>query len=333
MTLTLDELHDLDPLCADDIQDEIHTWDSVKPSVALNTVVSPLALAKYSDKNYLDCAYLSLEKEQELAQIYYNYQESAKNGEHDETMHRKALDAAHQLVMAHMRYVVKLSRQYINYGLPISDLIQEGAVGLMKAVQHFNPFKGVRLVSFAVYWIKSEIHNYIVRNWRMVKIATTKSQRKLFFNFRRLKASAEQKETTLQRNQRIAETLDVNLHEVEHMAQRFSEGEATIDAPVYNDRTLTLADMIPSFTATPEQKIIDDNYQGVMQASLKQALALLNARDKEIIQARFFANEPSTLKDLAVKFKISVERVRQLEKNALKMLKTSLNATEALSCS
>ena len=281
-------------------------------------------LIKFEGQNYLDYPYLSLEKEQELSKIYYNYQESSKNGGPDEAAHRKALDAAHQLVMAHMRYVVKLARQYANYGLPVSDLIQEGALGLMKAVQHFNPFKGVRLVSFAVYWIKSEIHNYIVRNWRMVKIATTKAQRKLFFNFRRLKAQNEHEETTLQRNQRIAENLDVAVEDVEHMAQRFFDVETTIDAPVYADRSLTLAEMIPSMIATPEQKILDDNHQSAMQKALKKSLTLLNARDKEIIQARFFSQEPPTLKDLAEKFGISVERVRQLEKKALQTLKTSL---------
>ena len=289
-----------------------------EPDIVTNSLI------KFEGQNYLDYPYLSLEKEQELAKIYYNYQENSRSGISDEVAHRKALDAAHQLVMAHMRYVVKLARQYGNYGLPVSDLIQEGAVGLMKAVQHFNPFKGVRLVSFAVYWIKSEIHNYIVRNWRMVKIATTKAQRKLFFNFRRLKATNESQETTLERNQRIAENLDVAVEDVEHMAQRFADVETTLDAPVYADRSLTLAEMIPSMIPAPEQKILDDNHQSAMQKALKKSLALLSARDKEIIQARFFSQEPSTLKDLSEQFGISVERVRQLEKKALQTLKESL---------
>ncbi len=280
---------------------------------------------KTEGQNYLNYPYLSLEKEQEFATIYHSYQKSLKEGEQPSlSTHQKALDAAHQLVMAHMRYVVKLARQYVNYGLPVSDLIQEGAIGLMKAVQHFNPLKDVRLVSFAMHWIKSEIHNYIVKNWRLVKIATTKSQRKLFFNFRKLKGDQQHVESSLQRNQRISNYLDVPLEDVEHMAQRFSDSETTIDAPCQVDKTRTLAETLPSLMPSPDHQVIEENHQALMQEALRSALSLLNARDKEIIQARFFSSDLITLKELSQKFGISVERVRQLEKKALQTLRTDL---------
>jgi RNA polymerase sigma-32 factor len=241
------------------------------------------------------------------------------------------LKSAHQLVLAHMRYVVKLARHYISYGLPLNDLVQEGAVGLMKAVQRFNPLQGVRLISFAVHWIKSEIHEYIIRNWRLVKIATTKAQRKLFFNLRRLMAKKKQDMTQSfaqggallqQWHQEIAEELDVPLDEVQHMAQRFTDQEVALDQPIAGqDDNTSLAQILPSQSLNPLDDVSYEKDLTVVQKKLDSAFTHLSPRDQDIIKERFYQEKKTTFKDLAERYGVSVERIRQIEKTALGRLR------------
>jgi RNA polymerase sigma-32 factor len=333
MSKNLKSLHSVSHECIEETDLDFVDRDSIESDIDefnLHEKNEYIISVKTEGQHYLEYPYLSFEKEQELAKIYHEYQQrTQQNDNPNEKDRRKAMDSAHQLVMAHMRYVVKLARQYANYGLATNDLIQEGAIGLMKAVQHFDPYKGVRLISFAMHWIKSEINNYVVRNWRMVKIATTKAQRKLFFNFRRLKEDNGTKETSAIANQRIAKVLDLPLNDVEHMALRFADGESHLDAVAGDGSGVSLADLIPSLEQTPEQGLIERNHQNVLKTALKKSLIALNERDQEIIQARFFSDEAMTLKVLAEKFGISVERVRQIEKKALESLRMSL---EPLGC-
>lgn len=292
---------------------------------------SPLA----SDRPYLDQPYLSLEEEQRLAMIYYSYQE--KKNAHDpgsvfsQQEEKMALFAAHQLVMSHMRYVVKVAKKYLSYGLPLPDLIQEGAVGLMKAVQHFNPLKGVRLVSFSVQWIKSEIHNYIIRNWKMVKIATTKAHRKLFFNFRKLQAQEEYRSLNKKDQfEKIAATLDVDLADVEHMSVRFQEQECSLQAPVYSQQNESplLEETLSVPTDSMENTLYSLEVQDVYHQKIEQSLRNLTPREAYIIEHRYLKEEAKTLKDIAEFYGISVERVRQIEKKALSSLKNHLAELE-----
>ncbi|NBV28609.1 sigma-70 family RNA polymerase sigma factor [bacterium] len=264
--------------------------------------------------HYFKYPYLSEEQEKELA--------------HDFLMNG-SLKAAHTLVLAHMRYVVKVAKGYLGYGLPLNELVQEGAIGLMKAVKKFNPLQGVRLVSFGIYWIKAEIHEYIIKNWRLVKIATTKAQRKLFFNYRRLKKeNFEDLSSRRKQNENIAQALDVSVDEVDLMSLRMKEQEIQLDRPISNESKLTVGDTIPSLQKDPGLLVMEEDNQDYYQHKLPQAFNILNARDQDIIKSRYYNEDKITLKDLADKYAISVERVRQLEKSALDRLKGVLQESE-----
>lgn len=232
------------------------------------------------------------------------------------------LEGARRLVLAHLRYVVRVARGYLGYGLPLNDLIQEGNVGLMKAVKRFDPKMGVRLVSFAVHWIKAEIHEFVLRNWRIVKIATTKAQRKLFFNLRQMKNrlgwfSNEEVEA-------VAKDLGVSREDVLIMEQRLNAMDSPYDASDADDsdeaykapeRYLFNANDDPALVLERE----DTGDQG--REKLFFALEQLDERSQDILQQRWLAEDKSTLHDLAEKYGVSAERVRQLEKNAMKKLR------------
>lgn len=238
------------------------------------------------------------------------------------------LDAARELVMAHLRFVVHIAKSYNGYGLGLSDLIQEGNVGLMKAVKRFDPEKGVRLVSFAVHWIKAEIHEYILRNWRIVKIATTKAQRKLFFNLRGAKKSL----SWLSNDEAaaIAEDLGVSTKDVHQMEGRLSSYDLGFDAPA--DADDEKASNAPAFyledlSADPALAVEQDQWANDQVSSLQSALTLLDERSRDILQARWLNDEnKATLHELADKYHVSAERIRQLEKNAMKKLKVAMAA-------
>ena len=232
------------------------------------------------------------------------------------------LDAARKLVMSHLRFVVHIARSYNGYGLPLADLIQEGNVGLMKAVRRFNPEKGVRVVSFAVHWIKAEIHEFILRNWRIVKIATTKSQRKLFFNLR--SAKKELQWLSADEAKAVADDLGVDVKDVMEMEMRLTSRDATFDAPVDDDDESTAYSpslYLESKGADPAEQIENENFEGDNNIRLAAAVKNLDERSQAIIQRRWLDDTKATLHQLAAEYGISAERIRQLEKNAMKKVR------------
>jgi len=251
---------------------------------------------------------LTAEEEKDLAErLYYN----------------EDLDAAKALILSHLRFVIHVARSYAGYGLPQADLIQEGNIGLMKAVKRFNPEVGVRLVSFAVHWIKAEIHEYVLRNWRIVKVATTKAQRKLFFNLRKTKQRLgwfNDNEVDL-----VANELGVSKEDVIEMESRMTGADVGFDLSNDDDEdsfvpSMYLEDKSSNFAAELES----ENFENQAVDQLSSAMETLDARSQDIIKTRWLDENKATLHDLAAKYNISAERVRQLETNALKKLKSAV---------
>jgi len=236
------------------------------------------------------------------------------------------IDAARQLVLSHLRLVVAVSRKYVGYGLPQADLIQEGNIGLMKAVRRFDPERGVRLVSFALHWIRAEIHEYILRNWRLVKIATTKAQRKLFFNLRSMKKSAHALTPAEVRS--IARELGVKPEEVVEMETRLSSPDVALEPQPGDDGDTVTPIAYLSDTDDDPAKIYEIVETGRNRsAGLKQALDGLDARSRRIIEARWLReDDAATLQDLADEYGVSAERIRQIESKALKAMRGHLGA-------
>jgi len=257
-------------------------------------------------------AMLSAEEERELAREYYY---------HDN------LDAARKLVMAHLRFVVHVAKSYSGYGLSEADLIQEGNVGLMKAVKRFNPEVGVRLVSFAVHWIKAEIHEFILRNWRIVKVATTKAQRKLFFNLRGAKKRLgwlSQEEVN-----EVAEDLGVDAATVVQMEGRMGAFDASFDGAA--DADDEEAGQAPAYYLEdnrydPARSVESDDWEKTSTDGLYVAMNELDERSRDILQQRWLSENKATLHDLAAKYGVSAERIRQLEKNAMEKVKALMEA-------
>lgn len=252
---------------------------------------------------------LTAEEEKDLAErLYYN----------------EDLDAAKALILSHLRFVIHVARSYAGYGLPQADLIQEGNIGLMKAVKRFNPEVGVRLVSFAVHWIKAEIHEYVLRNWRIVKVATTKAQRKLFFNLRKTKQRLgwfNDNEVDL-----VANELGVSKEDVIEMESRMTGADVGFDLSNDDDEdsfvpSMYLEDKSSNFAAELES----ENFENQAVDQLSSAMETLDARSQDIIKTRWLDENKATLHDLAAKYNISAERVRQLETNALKKLKSAVS--------
>tara|TARA_B100000927_G_scaffold11849_1_gene9360 strand:- start:1899 stop:2759 length:861 start_codon:yes stop_codon:yes gene_type:complete len=233
------------------------------------------------------------------------------------------LDAARQLVIHHLRFVVHIARSYQGYGLPLGDIIQEGNVGLMKAVDKYDPHRGVKLVSFAVHWIKAEIHEYILKNWRLVKIATTKAQRKLFFNLRGKKKSLDW--LTKEEAEQIASDLNVEVKDVLHMENRLSSNDSSFDAPAPSgddDEVMSPSQYIEDKRYDPEVIVANEQAEQVNRGELIEALKMLDERSKDILQRRYLSDQKVTLHDLADEYKVSAERIRQIENSALKKLKS-----------
>ena len=236
------------------------------------------------------------------------------------------LDAARQLVLSHLRFVVHIARGYAGYGLPVSDLVQEGNVGLMKAVKRFDPAVGVRLVSFAVHWIRAEIHEYVLRNWRMVKIATTKAQRKLFFNLRRLKPTLSWLSAAETRT--VASELGVSPAEVTEMEQRLSAHDMSFDpTPAADDEdSFEPAAYLPAPHADPAVELEGEDWEANGKAELIDAVQSLDARSRDILQRRWMAESKATLHELAAEYRVSAERIRQIEAAAITRLRRLLSA-------
>ena len=255
---------------------------------------------------------LTVEEERSLGEALY-YEED--------------LDSARRLVMSHLRFVVHIARSYSGYGLPLADLIQEGNVGLMKAVRRFNPEKGVRVVSFAVHWIKAEIHEFILRNWRIVKIATTKSQRKLFFNLRSAKKQLQW--LTADEAKAVAEDLGVEVKDVMEMEMRLTARDSAFDAPADEDDDSVAyapALYLEDKGADPAQLVENENYEGDNNLRLAEAVKTLDERSQAILQRRWLDDKKATLHQLADEYGVSAERIRQLEKNAMKKVRVAMEA-------
>ncbi len=232
---------------------------------------------------------------------------------------------AHKLVIAHLRFVVHIAKSYAGYGLPIADIIQEGNVGLLKAVTKFDPNKGVRLVSFGVHWIKAEIHEFILKNWRIVKIATTKAQRKLFFNLRSKKKNLGW--LTDEEAKRIAKELDVSVKEVMHMENRLNSADSPFDVPTDeedSEKAFSPSQYLEDNTFNPEDITEQKNYEEVNHTALLKNISALDKRSQDIIRARWLDDNKITLNELANKYSVSAERIRQIEATAFKKLKTAL---------
>ncbi len=255
---------------------------------------------------------LSPERERELGEdLFYNGN----------------LDAAREMVMAHLRFVVHIARSYSGYGLAEADLIQEGNVGLMKAIKRFNPEKGVRLVSFAVHWIKAEIHEFILRNWRIVKVATTKPQRKLFFNLRSQKKRLGW--LTHEEALRVAEDLNVDVREVQRMEGRLNAHDMAFDGPQDLDDDAAFqapVNFLEDSTLDPAQQLEDADWEENNIGQLHLAMSGLDERSRDILMRRWLSEEKNTLHELADEYGVSAERIRQIEKSAMNKIKAEMLA-------
>ena len=281
-----------------------------------NTLTIPMALPAGSLDTYIQSVnripMVSAEDERELALRF------REEGD---------LDAARQLVMSHLRFVVRVARGYNGYGLPLADLIQEGNIGLMKAVKRFDPSIGVRLVSFAVHWVRAEMHEYILRNWRIVKIATTKAQRKLFFNLRSMKKrlgwlNSEEVDA-------VAKDLGVSSKDVIEMERRMSNYDASFDGLVTDDEDENIyapVAYLEDKSAGPEEQLEFSQVDDLQQERLQHAIAALDDRSRDIIAKRWLTDNKATLHELAEEYDVSAERIRQIENNAMKKLRNSFAA-------
>ena len=240
------------------------------------------------------------------------------------------LDAARQLVLSHLRFVVHIARGYNGYGLPLGDLVQEGNVGLMKAVKRFDPAVGVRLVSFAVHWIRAEIHEYVLRNWRLVKIATTKAQRKLFFNLRKYKRSLGWLST--EETEAVARDLGVSTDEVTEMERRLASRDLSYDpAPdaADDEETYSPSAYLPAPDADPAVAVERAEWDDDVTDKVAHAMAQLDARSQAVLRARWMGEDKATLHELAEEYGVSAERIRQIEANAIKKLRKLVVADDA----
>ncbi len=275
-------------------------------ALPITTASSHLEVQKYPP-------ILSSEEEHELAiQLYEN---------HD-------LSAARKLVLSHMRFVAFIAHGYKGYGLEQADLIQEGTIGLMKAVKKFNPYKKVRLASFAVYWIRAEIHEFIFKNWKIVKVATTKAQRKLFFKLKQAKSHIYNSLNEEQAD-KIASDLGVRRKDVLEMESRLQFNDVAFEIPDSDDDSYSPEHYLTDNNVkTPEQLLLNDDTKQNQQQQLYQALSSLDSRSLDILQSRYLKEEKTTLHTLADKYGVSAERVRQLENKAMQKLKESLKNQE-----
>jgi RNA polymerase sigma-32 factor len=284
------------------MSNSLQTMDWMSPGANLNAYIQGTASVPI----------LSLDEERSLGEALY-YEDD--------------LEAARRLVMAHLRFVVHIARSYNGYGLPLGDLIQEGNVGLMKAVKRFNPEKGVRLVSFAVHWIKAEIHEFILRNWRIVKVATTKSQRKLFFNLRGAKKQLQW--LSADEAKAVADDLGVEVKDVMEMEKRLAAHDTCFDAPDDEDDEKTAyapALYLEDKSANPAEQIENQDFENDNHARLGLAVQALDQRSQDILKRRWLDDDKATLHQLADEYGVSAERIRQLEKNAMIKVRSAMEA-------
>ena len=232
------------------------------------------------------------------------------------------LEAARQLVLSHLRLVISIARGYLGYGLPHADLIQEGNIGLMKAVKRFDPAHGVRLVSFAMHWIKAEIHEYVLKNWRMVKVATTKAQRKLFFNLRSMKPGSEALTSTQVAD--VAHQLSVKPEEVIEMETRLSGHDLALETGNDDEDAFAPIAYLEDSRSEPTRVLESRAHDHLQGEGLQAALGALDERSRRIVESRWLSDDPATLHDLAAEFGVSAERIRQIETKAMQKMRASL---------
>ncbi len=277
------------------------------PAIPLHLTAPGVNLGAYINTVH-QIPILTPEQEKELAHRYFD------DGD---------VEAARLLVMSHLRFVIHIARSYSGYGLPQADLIQEGNLGLMKAVKRFDPNKGVRLVSFAVHWIKAEIHEFVIRNWRIVKVATTKAHRKLFFNLRSLKKTNNQ--LTLEEADAIAEDLGVTRKQVLEMESRLTSYDASFEAQSSDDEDDRYApQLFLEDGVDPAELVEEEDWEENTNSALMEAMGTLDDRSRDIVEQRWLSEQKSTLHDLAAVYDISAERVRQIEKNAMEKIKEAM---------
>lgn len=316
----LDDLEDFDDFEEDDDFDGISpkphkkkTKNALVPAMPTALTAPGVNLGAYINTVH-QIPILTPEQEQELAHRYYD--------EGD-------VEAARLLVMSHLRFVIHIARSYSGYGLPQADLIQEGNVGLMKAVKRFDPNKGVRLVSFAVHWIKAEIHEFVIRNWRIVKVATTKAHRKLFFNLRSLKKTNNQ--LTLDEAEAIAKDLNVTVKQVLEMESRLTSYDASFEAQSDDDDEGRYAPQhFLEDGVDPAEMVEDADWEENNNTALETAMNTLDDRSRDIVQQRWLNEQKATLHELASTYDISAERVRQIEKNAMDKIREAMLANTHL---
>ncbi|MBR5347138.1 MAG: RNA polymerase sigma factor RpoH [Deltaproteobacteria bacterium] len=239
------------------------------------------------------------------------------------------LEAAQRLICSNLRFVVKIAHEYRGYGMKTLDLIQEGNIGLMMAVKKFDPSKGLRLISYAVWWIKAYINNFVIRNWSLVKIGTTQAQKKLFFKLNQVQRAFEKLGDEYPQLE-TAKALDVSVEEVDEMERRLGGRDTSIDVPLTEDSDYTLLETLPDTRDNQEEEYIEREREATLTMKVKDALQHLNDRERTIITSRILAEHPVTLQELADQYQVSRERIRQLESNALKKLKSVLGAETAL---
>ena len=305
----------IEPEDIEEIDDEANHMSNALTEITHPALINSNMLAPTGNiESYIRMAnqypILTAAQEKELAERYY----------YDEDV-----EAAKQLILSHMRFVIHIARGYLGYGLPLADLIQEGNIGLMKAVKRFDPNVGVRLVSFAVHWVKAEIHEYVLKNWRIVKVATTKAQRKLFFNLRKNKnrlAWFNEEEI-----KRVAQDLGVSEDEVREMESRMTGQDLGFDLPSGedDDDAYTPSMYLEDNSSNFADELADEEHTGEATAKLAYALSTLDERSQDIIKTRWLDENKLTLHDLAAKYNISAERVRQLENAALKKIKDAIS--------
>ena len=234
------------------------------------------------------------------------------------------VDAARELVVSQLRHVVHVAKGFTGYGLPIADLIQEGNIGLMKAVKNFDPERGIRLVSYAVHWVKAEIYEYVLKNWKIVKVATTKAQRKLFFNLRKSRKTLSA--MSAQETQDLASNLDVPVKTVREMEKRMTSSDVSFDGNDSDDDEFVTspAGYLPDMRYNPEQLVMNTQTSDTNRDALYKAIDALDDRSKEILERRWLSDDKATLHELAAEFKVSAERIRQIEKRAMQKMKGQL---------
>ncbi|MBR5998563.1 MAG: RNA polymerase sigma factor RpoH [Deltaproteobacteria bacterium] len=239
------------------------------------------------------------------------------------------LEAAQRLICSNLRFVVKIAHEYRGYGMKTLDLIQEGNIGLMMAVKKFDPSKGLRLISYAVWWIKAYINNFVIKNWSLVKIGTTQAQKKLFFKLNQVQRAFEKLGDEYPQLE-TAKALDVSVEEVDEMERRLGGRDTSIDVPLAEGSDYTLMETLPDTRDNQEEEYIEREREATLTVKVNEALQHLNDRERTIITSRILAERPVTLQELADRYQVSRERIRQLESNALKKLKGVLGAETAL---